>query len=93
MCDPALWALMQRVERLRFRAELLERASIDQPRGVRKNLLRLAAHSREMAELAYAEGLAATAAADNCQVCATAPPEQPAAAAVTEPPVLADAES
>ena len=57
MCDPALWALMQRVERLRFRAELLERASIDQPRPVRRMLLQLAVHSRELADRAYAEGL------------------------------------
>ena len=57
MCDPDLWALMQRVERLRFRAELLERASIDQPRHVRRMLLQLAAHSRDMAERAYADGL------------------------------------
>ena len=56
MCDPALWALMQRVERLRFRAELLERASVDQPRAVRKHLLKLAAHARELADRAYAAG-------------------------------------
>jgi hypothetical protein len=64
MCDPALWALMQRVERLRFRAELLERASIDQPRAVRRMLLQLAAHSRDMAERAYTAGFAPTQTAD-----------------------------
>jgi hypothetical protein len=64
MCDPTLWALMQRVERLRFRAELLERASIDQPRPVRRMLLQLAAHSRDMADRAYADGLPSAAPAE-----------------------------
>ncbi len=61
MADQALWALMQRVERLRFRAELLERASVDQPRTVRKMLLQLAAHARDMADKAYAAGTAPAA--------------------------------
>jgi hypothetical protein len=50
MGDPELWALMQRVERLRYRAELLERASADQPPIIRDFLMQLADQARQMAD-------------------------------------------
>ena len=50
MGDPELWARMQRVERLRHRAELLELASVDQPPAIRKVLIQLARQARRMAE-------------------------------------------
>jgi hypothetical protein len=50
MGNQDLWALMQRVERLRYRAELLERASIGQPPVLHDLLLELADQARLMAE-------------------------------------------
>ena len=53
MTDPDLWTLMQRVETLRYRAELLNSASVDQPPAVRDFLAHLADLSeRDAAELA-----------------------------------------
>jgi hypothetical protein len=50
MGDPELWAQMQRVEKLRYRAELLERASVGQASVVRDFLIQLAAQAIRMAE-------------------------------------------
>ena len=70
MCDPSLWALMQRVERLRYRAELLERASVDQPPAIQQFLLELAGQSRRMADCtACGQGEPAEQ-TDSCGACA-----------------------
>jgi hypothetical protein len=69
MGEQGVWALMQRVERLRYRAELLERASLNQPPAIRDFLIELAGQARRMAEhdCAHCEG---TAHHDCCSACA-----------------------
>ncbi len=53
MTNPDLWTLMQRVETLRYRAEILNGASVDQPPAVRDFLTHLAAlNEQDAAELA-----------------------------------------
>ena len=64
MASLELWAQMQRVELLRYRAELLERAAIDQTPAVRKHLLGLAAQTRRLAAKVYASGLPRTQGAE-----------------------------
>ena len=68
MCDTELWALMQRVERLRYRAELLERASVGQPPAIEDFLIELARQSRHMAEgvCAKADALEPSAPCSSC---------------------------
>ena len=68
MQDPDAWALMQRVERLRYRAELLERASADQPPAIRDFLLQLAAQARRMAdkEITPCEGCSIAGCCEKC---------------------------
>ncbi len=56
MVDPDLWALMQRVERLHYRADLLERASVDQPPAIQAFLMELAKQARELADHACVQG-------------------------------------
>jgi hypothetical protein len=48
--DTEAWALMQRIERLRHRADLLDRASVGQPPAIRDLLTDLAEQARLMAE-------------------------------------------
>ena len=82
MLDPEVWALMQRVERLRYRAELLERASIGQPTAIRELLNQLAAQARQMAEheCAPCEACSETGCCSACAYRAWALADPPAAA-------------
>jgi hypothetical protein len=52
--DPELWALMQRVETLRYRAELLESASMGLQGPARGFVLGIAVQLRQLAEQVYA---------------------------------------
>ena len=54
MADLELWALMQRVETLRYRAERVERIFAGMPERYRPHGDGLAAHLRQMAEQVYA---------------------------------------
>jgi hypothetical protein len=61
MPDRALWALMQRVETLRYRAERLERVSESWPNPWRDLAFDVASRWRRTADQLYASGRSRTA--------------------------------
>jgi len=54
MPDPELWALMQRIETCRYRAECVERAWATRPEPWRSFSIAVAAQWRQLAEQVYA---------------------------------------